>query len=165
MVLVDEEAWNSSVDPESSQLLRELRCHEKTHPTERRHLKIFILATSRRHAEIDELELAGHVDGVMLKPLRLSMLSACLRKALGVGSKREQSSGQRPPALRSILNGRHILVVDDNAVNRKVAAGALKKFGAKVTCADSGKAAVEMLRPPHNFDACFMDVQMPEMDG
>ncbi|CAA7393336.1 unnamed protein product [Spirodela intermedia] len=165
MVLVDEETWNSSSDPESSQLLRELRRHEKTHPAEKRRLKIFILATSRRHAEIDELQLAGHVDGVMLKPLRLSMMSACLHKALGVGSKREQSSGQRPPALRSILNGRHILVVDDNAVNRKVAAGALKKFGAKVTCADSGKAAVEMLRPPHNFDACFMDVQMPEMDG
>lgn len=22
-----------------------------------------------------------------------------------------------------------------------------------------------MLRPPHQFDACFMDIQMPEMDG
>ncbi|KAF5949935.1 hypothetical protein HYC85_011928 [Camellia sinensis] len=30
---------------------------------------------------------------------------------------------------------------------------------------DSGKAALEKLKPPHNSDACFMDLQMPEMDG
>ncbi len=53
----------------------------------------------------------------------------------------------------------------DNAVNRIVAAGALKKYGAIVTCVDSGKEAISRLQPPHKFDACFMDVQMPEMDG
>ncbi|TKY45335.1 Histidine kinase 2 [Spatholobus suberectus] len=30
---------------------------------------------------------------------------------------------------------------------------------------ESGRAALKMLKPPHNFDACFMDLQMPEMDG
>uniref|UniRef100_A0A2P2QA54 histidine kinase n=1 Tax=Rhizophora mucronata TaxID=61149 RepID=A0A2P2QA54_RHIMU len=50
-------------------------------------------------------------------------------------------------------------------VNRRVAAGALKKFGADVECAKSGKDALKLLRVPHNFDACFMDIQMPEMDG
>ena len=30
-------------------------------------------------------------------------------------------------------------------------------------CAESGKAAIAMLQLPHKFDACFMDVQMPEM--
>jgi hypothetical protein len=58
-----------------------------------------------------------------------------------------------------------LAVVDDNAVNRIVAAGALKKYGAIVTCVDSGKEAISRLQPPHKFDACFMDVQMPEMDG
>ncbi|KAM7473306.1 hypothetical protein LguiB_020549 [Lonicera macranthoides] len=57
------------------------------------------------------------------------------------------------------------LVVDDNMVNRRVAEGALKKYSAIVTCLDSGKAASRMLNPPHSFDACFMDLQMPEMDG
>jgi histidine kinase 2/3/4 (cytokinin receptor) len=46
-----------------------------------------------------------------------------------------------------------------------VAEGALKKHGAIVTCVESGKAALEKLKPPHSFDACFMDFQMPEMDG
>ncbi|XP_068466302.1 histidine kinase 4-like [Phaseolus vulgaris] len=50
-------------------------------------------------------------------------------------------------------------------VNRRVAEGALKKFGADVKFAESGKAVLEMLQLPQNFDACFMDIQMPEMDG
>ncbi|KAJ0719127.1 putative histidine kinase, Protein-serine/threonine phosphatase [Helianthus annuus] len=67
--------------------------------------------------------------------------------------------------LRGLLLGKKILVVDDNRVNRRVAAGALKKFGAEVECAESGKAALDLLQIPHGFDACFMDIQMPEMDG
>lgn len=47
----------------------------------------------------------------------------------------------------------------------EVTAGALKNFGADVKCADSGKAALEMLLFPHKFDACFKDIQMQEMDG
>jgi histidine kinase 2/3/4 (cytokinin receptor) len=67
--------------------------------------------------------------------------------------------------LGNLLIQKRILVVDDNAVNRKVAEGVLRKYGAVVTCVDGGKAALKMLKPPHNFDACFMDLQMPEMDG
>jgi len=55
-------------------------------------------------------------------------------------------------------------VVIDNCVNQRVAAGASKKL-ADVKCVESGKPALEMFQLPHNFDACFMDIQMPEMDG
>ncbi|KAJ0981240.1 hypothetical protein J5N97_009495 [Dioscorea zingiberensis] len=47
----------------------------------------------------------------------------------------------------------------------RVAAGALKKYVANVAYAESGKDALSLLQLPHKFDACFMDVQMPEMDG
>ncbi|KAF2286480.1 hypothetical protein GH714_017244 [Hevea brasiliensis] len=57
------------------------------------------------------------------------------------------------------------LRANDNGVNLKVAAGALKKYGADVVCAESGEKAIKLLTPPHQFDACFMDIQMPEMDG
>ncbi|KAK3435585.1 hypothetical protein EUGRSUZ_C00012 [Eucalyptus grandis] len=30
---------------------------------------------------------------------------------------------------------------------------------------DDGEKAIALLRPPHDFDACFMDIQMPGMDG
>ncbi|GKD54080.1 histidine kinase 2, partial [Tanacetum coccineum] len=64
-----------------------------------------------------------------------------------------------------LLRDKRSLVVDDIIVNRRVAEGALKKFGAIVTCVDSGKAALEKLKPPHAFHACFMDLRMPKMDG
>ena len=56
-------------------------------------------------------------------------------------------------------------MADDNAVNRKVAEGVLRRYGAKATCVEGGRAALKILEPPHSFDACFMDIQMPEMDG
>ncbi|CAA7059452.1 unnamed protein product [Microthlaspi erraticum] len=65
----------------------------------------------------------------------------------------------------SLLTGKKIIVVDDNIVNRGVAAGALKKFGAEVVCAESSQVALGLLQIPHSFDACFMDIQMPQMDG
>ncbi|MCH5338798.1 MAG: response regulator [Acetatifactor sp.] len=57
-----------------------------------------------------------------------------------------------------------ILVVDDNAVNRKVFAGLLKKTKVQVTEADSGKACLELVGQQH-FDLIFLDHMMPEMDG
>jgi histidine kinase 2/3/4 (cytokinin receptor) len=50
-------------------------------------------------------------------------------------------------------------------VNRKVAEGVLQKYGVVVTCVEGSKTALKMLKPPHHFDACFMDLQIPEMDG
>ncbi|KAL6983928.1 Hexokinase-3 [Sarracenia purpurea var. burkii] len=103
---------------------------------------------------------------IIMKPLRASMLAASLQRAMGVGNRGSSRNGELPGlSLRSLLLGRKILVVDDNNVNLRVAAGALKKYGADVVCADSGEKAVSLLKPPHKFDACFMDIQMPEMDG
>ncbi|KAK9284454.1 hypothetical protein L1049_023627 [Liquidambar formosana] len=125
--------------------------------------KIFLLATSVGPTE-HELKSAGFVDDILKKPLRLSVLIACFQEALGIGKKRLVNR-VKPLTLGTLLKGKRILVVDDNAVNRRVAEGALKKYGAIVTCVESGKSALGMLKPPHNFDACFMDLQMPEMDG
>jgi histidine kinase 2/3/4 (cytokinin receptor) len=103
---------------------------------------------------------------VIMKPLRASMLSASLQRAMGVGNKGNPRNGELPGfSLRNLLLGRKILIVDDNNVNLRVAAGALKKYGADVVCAESGKKAISLLKPPHHFDACFMDIQMPEIDG
>eukprot|EP01018_Ginkgo_biloba_P031595 Gb_05953 [translate_table: standard] len=130
-------------------------------------LKMILLATSLTAEETQKAKAAGFAETVILKPLRASMLAVCLQLALGFCKRREQirepSKASFP--LCNVLSGKHLLVVDDNIVNRRVAAGALKKYGANVICTDSGKSAISLLQPPHNFDACFMDVQMPEMDG
>ncbi|KAE8648582.1 histidine kinase 4 isoform X1 [Cucumis sativus] len=128
--------------------------------------KLILLATNITTAELDKAKAVGFADTVIMKPLRASMVAACLQQVLGVKNQRRGRGVPNGSAfLQSLLCGKRILIVDDNRVNRRVAAGALKKFGADVECADSGKAALKLLQLPHNFDACFMDIQMPEMDG
>ncbi|KAL9241186.1 hypothetical protein vseg_015326 [Gypsophila vaccaria] len=160
MALVDKEVWEKEAVVEIRRLLKDamLITYEDRVP------KIFLLATSITSPERSELKSSHLVDDILSKPLRLSVLTGCFHEAFSNGRKR-QLHRAKPARLGSLLNGRQILVVDDNAVNRKVAEGALKKYGAIVTCVDSGKAAVKKLTPPHGFDACFMDLQMPEMDG
>lgn len=57
-----------------------------------------------------------------------------------------------------------ILVVDDNAVNRKVLRNLLKETQIQVTDADSGAECLELVQQEH-YDLIFLDHMMPEMDG
>jgi len=57
-----------------------------------------------------------------------------------------------------------ILIVDDNAVNRKVACQILTKSGCNVNEADNGISAIEKVQI-NKYDLIFMDIQMPGMDG
>ncbi|KAL8506938.1 hypothetical protein ACS0TY_017720 [Phlomoides rotata] len=159
MVLIDQDDWDDSCFQFHS-VIKTMRSNcfrgEVGFP-----LKIFLLATSISSTERNKLKLDELVDALITKPLRLSSLLSIFQEATG---KRLDSSG-KPSTLRSLLIGKQILVVDDNAVNRRVAEGALKKYGAVITCVEGGNLAVELLNPPHKFDACFMDLQMPEMDG
>ena len=70
---------------------------------------------------------------------------------------------QVPPLPPAAAVG-HILVVDDNATNRKVVAALLKKGGHRVDCVDNGREADEFYRRQAP-DLILMDCQMPVMDG
>ncbi|MCX6627770.1 MAG: response regulator, partial [Candidatus Solibacter sp.] len=84
--------------------------------------------------------------------------------------KRHPADGAVPatsgsqPAERKAGKPLRILVVDDNLVNRKVAAAILEKQGNAVTIARNGRDAVAATAV-QSFDVVLMDVQMPEMDG
>ncbi|MGE4553068.1 MAG: HD domain-containing phosphohydrolase [Desulfovibrionaceae bacterium] len=56
-----------------------------------------------------------------------------------------------------------ILVVDDEAINRKVMAGLLDSFGHKALVAVSGRRGLEMLN--QDVDLVLLDIMMPDMDG
>jgi CheY-like chemotaxis protein len=57
-----------------------------------------------------------------------------------------------------------VLLAEDNPVNQKVATRLLEKMGCRVDVAGNGREVLDMLYRI-SYDAIFMDVQMPEMDG
>uniref|UniRef100_A0A1J3JZM8 histidine kinase n=1 Tax=Noccaea caerulescens TaxID=107243 RepID=A0A1J3JZM8_NOCCA len=153
MILIEQEIWNREADA----FIKKLQKNPLV-----RSPKLILLANSIETSISDTLSTSIDPPMVIVKPLRASMLAATLQRGLGIGNRETPHPAL---VLRNLLLGRKILIVDDNNVNLRVAAGALKKYGADVVCSESGIKAISLLTPPHEFDACFMDIQMPEMDG
>jgi signal transduction histidine kinase len=65
------------------------------------------------------------------------------------------------------LQGKHILLVEDNIINQKVVLGLLKPLGATFSTADNGQIAVDMFikAEPHTYDLILMDIKMPVLNG
>ncbi len=65
------------------------------------------------------------------------------------------------------LEGIHILLAEDNELNREIAVSLLEDEGTVITSAENGQEAVEIFssNPPGTFDVILMDVMMPVMDG
>lgn len=73
-----------------------------------------------------------------------------------------------PIAAPADLGGVHVLLVDDNELNRQLGLELIERRGGKVTTAVNGKVAVDMLiqhPEPLPWDLVLMDIQMPVMNG
>ncbi len=61
--------------------------------------------------------------------------------------------------------GARVLLVEDNTINQQVAREIIEQAGIKVEIAHNGLMSVEIIESGEIFDAVFMDIQMPVMDG
>lgn len=85
------------------------------------------------------------------------------QKLSGVETESPQTRLQH---YRRALEGRRILVAEDNKVNQLVIQGMLKKVGVSVEVVDDGKKAYELItKQQQHYDCILMDWEMPEMDG
>ncbi|HET6326179.1 MAG TPA: response regulator, partial [Planctomycetaceae bacterium] len=82
---------------------------------------------------------------------------------------RAQSPTAEKPSSSPKLQGLRVLVVDDNATNRRVLTGILRMWQARPTAVDGGPAAVQELRRAaaagEPYPLLLTDAMMPEMDG
>ena len=64
-------------------------------------------------------------------------------------------------------SGKKVLLVEDNELNREIAATLLEEIGISVDCVEDGTDAVERMNEVEDdrYDLIFMDIQMPKMDG
>lgn len=63
------------------------------------------------------------------------------------------------------LDGKHILIVDDNPTNRRILYTQLDQWKLIPVLAESGRDALELLKAGSHFDLVITDMHMPEMDG
>ena len=121
-----------------------------------------IILTAYDWADIEEEARAAGVTAFCEKPLFLSELRKVLAEPFRV-----------QPAQKSVLppkasfDGKHLLLVEDNALNREIAIEILKEAGFLVDTAGDGVEAVEKMEQsvPGQYDLILMDIQMPRMDG
>ncbi|MDP0500935.1 MAG: response regulator [Verrucomicrobiota bacterium JB022] len=87
-----------------------------------------------------------------------------------VGAPIKEAAANKPKpsmykqALAKSFYSQQVLVVDDNAANRKVAMALLKKMGHESDFAENGQEALDALREK-DYDLVLMDIQMPVMGG
>ena len=102
--------------------------------------------------------------GFLTKPVFRSRLQTLL----GENCEEETEAAFEPmEALRGLaLQGKRILLVEDNVLNREIAAELLSVTGAEIETAENGRDALNTVRSrPGEFQLVLMDIQMPVMNG
>jgi len=140
------------------------------HMPELRGTHAFILLTSVGQERGNRGWEHSGIDACLVKPVRHAKLVntfLSLRADKSSESSQLESLGRSLSALPQpelAAHGPRILVVEDNATNRKVALMQLAQLGLQADVAADGREGVEMLRTLP-YDLVFMDCQMPEMNG
>jgi len=116
------------------------------------------------------LAAAVGIDQVLLKPVNPTKLADSLMSFYTDEAKLNtvgiDPQGQSLLEAVSSIAGSNILLVEDNEINQLVATELLAEGNVRVTVANHGKEALDMIlaRPTH-WDVVLMDMQMPVMDG
>ncbi|HVF24771.1 MAG TPA: GAF domain-containing protein [Anaerolineales bacterium] len=67
--------------------------------------------------------------------------------------------------IQSILQDKRVLIVDDNATNRRILALQTEKWGMRSRETEYPRQALQWIEAGENFDLAIFDLQMPDMDG
>ena len=124
-----------------------------------------IILTAYDWSDIEVEAKAAGVTAFCAKPMFMSDLRETLMSALG--QKPADAVQRLLPEKNADFKGKHILLVEDNELNREIAQEILREYGFLVDSAENGAVAVEKVSTaaPGSYDLVLMDVQMPIMDG
>ena len=124
-----------------------------------------IILTAYDWSDIEVEAKAAGVTAFCSKPMFMSDLRETLMSA--IGQTQTDAAQELLPKKNANFKGRHILLVEDNELNREIAQEILREYGFLVDSAENGAVAVEKVSTaaPGSYDLVLMDVQMPIMDG
>jgi len=132
--------------------------------------RIVILTSLDRHSDIRRFASLGFA-GYLTKPVRSRELLECFDRLLSRDASEWHLQSQPMVTSGMLVTTEgmrryrgNVLLVEDNAVNQKVAVRYLERMGCEVRVADNGAEGVRAYREG-KFDIVLMDLQMPVMDG
>ncbi|HBE18626.1 MAG TPA: hypothetical protein DEG17_00190 [Cyanobacteria bacterium UBA11149] len=126
-----------------------------------------VMLSSVGHHSLSKSEELNHFSAVLTKPIKQAQLYEIFINILGKHKFSLRPIHTPPDPLTPLLAQQlplRILLVEDVAVNQKVARQMLQRLGYRADIANNGKEALESLHR-QSYNVVFMDVQMPEMDG
>ena len=125
-----------------------------------------IILTAYDWSDVEQEAKEAGVTAFVSKPLFLSELREVLmnpeqRALLKNGNQKLQAESQRN------YEGKKVLLVEDNQLNREIATAIMQEIGLSVDIAEDGTDAVNIMSSAEGrkYDLIFMDIQMPKMDG
>ncbi|MGC1508334.1 response regulator [Ketobacter sp.] len=126
------------------------------------HLVVLSSLAQRADALRIDIEHSHHLHWLS-KPVTQEKLCRALIESFGLDQPLPETSERNEPG-ETEVDGRRILLVEDNAVSQLVAKGMLNKLGYAVTSVVNGKEALGILEEKV-FDLILMDCVMPVLDG
>lgn len=123
-----------------------------------------IILSAYDWSDIEAEAREAGVDGFIAKPLFRSRLVYTLKKFL---PEAEGTSNGENSLNDTVFHKKRILLVEDNELNREIAAEIIGMTGAAVETAENGEEAVETVQAHAEgyYDLIFMDIQMPVLNG
>ncbi len=132
--------------------------------------RLVMLTSLDRHGDTPRLAALGFA-AYLTKPVRVRELIDAVARVMSGGPRQWQMETQpmitlnmltQPQAVQRFVG--HVLLVEDNFVNQKVAVRFLERLGCTVEVASNGAEGVAACKE-RRFDIVLMDLQMPVMDG
>ncbi|BDF70999.1 hypothetical protein CE91St41_17730 [Oscillospiraceae bacterium] len=123
-----------------------------------------VLITAYDASEIEAEAREAGVADIISKPLFESTIAEALSD---VRQGHRQGAGAQTHQIAFDFHGKHVLLAEDNEINREIAVELIGTTGAEIDAAEDGAQAVERFEraAPGYYDLVLMDVQMPVMDG
>jgi signal transduction histidine kinase/DNA-binding response OmpR family regulator len=122
---------------------------------------VVMLTSDAKPGEREAAEALG-VAAHLVKPVAQRALAQCIESTLG--SARPVEAAAEDPAGAGAWRPLRILIAEDNVVNQRLITALIARRGHEPIVAENGRLAVDAWSR-ERFDAVFMDVQMPELDG
>ncbi len=108
---------------------------------------------------------SGSALGQSAEPAVARRTTSRRRAGKEAGSTDAASNGANGSAPYKDLEGRKVLVVDDDMRNIFAITSMLESYGMVVAYAENGRDSIDMLKSSPDVEILLMDIMMPEMDG